>query len=34
MIKSDLRPFIRHQGEMDIWSTDYFLQLVDMMKFQ
>ena len=34
MIKSDLRPFIRHQEEMDIWSTDYFLQLVDMMKFQ
>jgi predicted nucleotidyltransferase component of viral defense system len=34
MVKSDVRPFIRNQGEMDIWSTDYFLQLVDMIRME
>ncbi len=34
MVKSDVRPFIRNQDEIDIWSTDYFLQLIDMMKFE
>jgi predicted nucleotidyltransferase component of viral defense system len=34
MVKSDIRPFIRNQDEMNIWSTDYFLQLVDMIKFE
>lgn len=34
MVKSDVRPFIRNQGEMDIWSTDYFLQLVDAVRFE
>jgi len=34
MVKSDVRPFIRNQDEMNIWSTDYFLQLVDMIKFE
>jgi len=34
MVKSDVRPFIRNQDEMDIWSTDYFLQLVNMIKFE
>jgi hypothetical protein len=33
MVKSDVRPFIKNQDEMTIWSTDYFLQLVDMMKY-
>lgn len=33
MMKRDVRPFIRNQEEMDIWSTDYFIQLVDMIKF-
>jgi predicted nucleotidyltransferase component of viral defense system len=34
MVKSDIRPFIRNQSEMDIWSTDYFLQLVEMIRFE
>jgi predicted nucleotidyltransferase component of viral defense system len=34
MVKADVRPFIKNPGELDIWSTDYFLQLVDMIKFE
>jgi predicted nucleotidyltransferase component of viral defense system len=34
MVKRDVRPFIRNQEELDIWSTDYFIQLVDMIKFE
>jgi hypothetical protein len=33
LVKSDVRPFIKNPAEMDIWSTDYFLQLSDMLKF-
>jgi predicted nucleotidyltransferase component of viral defense system len=29
MVKNDVRPFIKNPGEMKIWSTEYFLQLVD-----
>ena len=32
MVKNDVRPFIKNPGEMEIWSTDYFVQLVDMME--
>jgi predicted nucleotidyltransferase component of viral defense system len=28
-VKDDVRPFIKNPAEMDIWSTSYFLQLVD-----
>lgn len=34
MVKNDVRPFIRNQSEMEIWSVDYFLQLVEMIKFK
>jgi len=34
MVKSDVRPFIRNQGEMNSWSSDYFLQLVEMIRFE
>jgi len=30
-VKSDVRPFIKNQSEMDIWSTEYFLQLADFI---
>jgi predicted nucleotidyltransferase component of viral defense system len=30
-VKNDVRPFIKNPAEMDIWTTDYFLQLVDMI---
>jgi predicted nucleotidyltransferase component of viral defense system len=32
LVKNDVRPFIKNPAEMDIWSADYFLQLVDMIK--
>ncbi|GHU95489.1 hypothetical protein FACS1894156_5160 [Bacteroidia bacterium] len=33
LVKNDVRPFIKNPAEMDIWSTDYFLQLVDRIRF-
>ena len=34
MVKADVSPFIKNTRELDIWSTDYFLQLADMIKFE
>lgn len=34
MIKSGVRPFIRNHNDMEIWSTEYFSQLVDMIRFE
>jgi hypothetical protein len=31
MVKYDVQPFIKNQSELAIWSTDYFLQMVDHM---
>lgn len=31
MVKNDVRPFIKKTEEMDIWSIDYFMKLVDIM---
>jgi len=31
-VKNDVRPFIKNPAEMDIWSTEYFLQLTDMIQ--
>jgi predicted nucleotidyltransferase component of viral defense system len=31
-VKNDVRPFIKNSAEMDIWSNDYFLQLVDRIR--
>ncbi|MDR1883215.1 MAG: nucleotidyl transferase AbiEii/AbiGii toxin family protein [Prevotella sp.] len=31
LVKNDVRPFIKNPAEMEIWSTEYFLQLVDMI---
>lgn len=33
-VRKDVLPFIKNQSELDIWSNDYFVQLVGMMKFQ
>ena len=33
-VKDDVRPFIKNPAEMDIWSTEYFLQVVDLMQFK
>jgi predicted nucleotidyltransferase component of viral defense system len=32
-VKADVRPFIKNPQEMNIWSIDYFTQLVDMIRF-
>jgi predicted nucleotidyltransferase component of viral defense system len=31
-VKNDVRPFLKNPSEMDIWSTEYFLQLTEMIK--
>ncbi len=33
MVKRDVKPFLRNNNELEIWSNDYFLQLADMIKF-
>jgi predicted nucleotidyltransferase component of viral defense system len=32
IVKNDVRPFIKNPAEMDIWSSDYFLQLVNLIR--
>ena len=34
MVKADVSPFVRNMKDLDVWSTDYFLQLADMVKFE
>lgn len=34
MVKKDVLPFIKNPSELEIWSNDYFVTLVGMMKFQ
>lgn len=33
-VKSDVLPFVRNPHDLDIWTNDYFIQLVDMIKFE
>lgn len=33
-VKADVRPFIIHLDELNIWSTEYFLQLAQMLQFK
>lgn len=33
-VKTDVRSFVINPGELDVWSSDYFLQLADMMVFK
>jgi predicted nucleotidyltransferase component of viral defense system len=33
-VRNDVRPFIKNPAEMDIWSTEYFLQVADMIQFK
>lgn len=32
-VKQDVKPYIKDIHLLDIWSNDYFLQLVEKMKF-
>ncbi len=34
LVKRDVEPFIKHPKVLDIWSNEYFLQLVDKIKFE
>ncbi|WP_310991403.1 nucleotidyl transferase AbiEii/AbiGii toxin family protein [Aequorivita marina] len=33
-VKADVRPFIRNMKPLEIWSTQYFLDLVDLLKIE
>lgn len=33
-VKADVGPFIQNQESLSIWSTDYFIQLVDLIRFE
>ena len=32
IVKNDVRPFLKDPSEIEIWSSEYFLQLVDMIR--
>lgn len=34
LVQNDVQPFIKDQSQIEIWSTDYFLQLVDRVNLQ
>lgn len=34
LVKADVSPFLKNPRDLEIWSTDYFLQLVDLIKFE
>lgn len=34
MVINDVRPFLKKQNDLEIWSTDYFLQLAEMLEFE
>lgn len=34
MVKDDVRPFVKNKRDLEIWSTDYFLKLSDMIRFK
>jgi len=33
-VKNDVRPFLKNPQEMEIWSTEYFLHLANMIRFE
>lgn len=34
MVKQDVEPFVKNIDSLQIWSTDYFIQLTDMISFE
>ena len=32
-VKSDVRPFVKNSGDLELWSNDYFLRLAGMIRF-
>lgn len=33
-VKADVLPFLKNPKELDIWSNDYFLQIMNLIKFE
>lgn len=33
MVRGDVLPFVKNPAELDIWSTDYFVQLAGMIRY-
>ena len=33
-VKADVLPFLKNPKELDIWSNDYFLQMMNLIKFE
>lgn len=33
-VKADVLPFLKNPKELDIWSSDYFLQIMNLIKFE
>ena len=34
LVKDDVMPFIKNTNYLEMWSTEYFLKLVDLIKFE
>lgn len=34
LVKNDVKPFLKDTSGLEIWSSDYFLQLVEMIEFE
>lgn len=34
MVKNDVKPFIKNSNELNLWNSDYFLQLTEMLVFE
>lgn len=34
MVKNDVLPFIKNPSELEIWSNEYFIRLINMMKIE
>lgn len=34
LVKADVKPFLKTPSEMNIWSTEYFTKLVDLIQFK
>ena len=33
-VKADVAPFVKNPKELEIWSSDYFLQIMNLIRFE
>ena len=33
-VKADVAPFVKNPKELEIWSNDYFLQIMNLIRFE